>query len=330
MNYLLIGSESYNLRKRREQIQSELNVDVMNISVYPSDSKVPIQDVIADCQTLPFFADNKLVILEKPSFIMKRVGKNSNDDDSDDSGADSGSELSALIKYLDAPSETTTLIIYIDEDVTKGRKEIRQLSRKMKTEYCEPLKEEDFRHYVIQDLNNAGIKMDPLVVDELISRLPLSVENWKRELEKLKLYPDKLTKDAIKQLVPQKLEDDVFRLSDGVVRKNLSQALSVFNDLMLKNRNDVYSMVGLLAFQFRFMCQCKALSKLGMNQYEIARELNAHEYRIKMSLQSAGSLSPENLLAILDQLAQLDQNIKQGKVDPQAGLEMFIIRQCRR
>ncbi|MBR0136947.1 MAG: DNA polymerase III subunit delta [Erysipelotrichaceae bacterium] len=329
MNYLLMGNETYNLRQRREEIEKEAGADLMNISVYPFDSKALMSDIIADCQTLPFFADKKLVILENPPFIMKRSSRSS-DDDADDNKKDSSSDLGLLEKYLDSPNESTVLIIYIDEDVNRSRKEIRSLSKKMKTEIYDQLKPEDFRHYVMQDLNDAGIKLDYPAIEELIQRLPLSIENWKRELDKLTLYPGRISKDVIKELIARPLEDDVFKLSDGVVKRNLSQSLSVFNDLMTRSKNDVYSLVGLLASQFRFMCQCKALAKTGYNQLEISKEMKAHEYRVKMSMQSAGMLCVEDLLGILNQLAELDQNIKTGRVDPQKGLEMFIISRCRK
>ncbi|MBQ4253891.1 MAG: DNA polymerase III subunit delta [Erysipelotrichaceae bacterium] len=325
-----MGNETYNLRKRREEIEREIAADIMNISVYPFDTKALMQDIIADCQMLPFFADKKVVVIENPAFIVKKNSRTTDDESDESSKKDNSSDLALLEKYLDAPNESTVLIIYIDEQINRSRKEIRSLSKKMRAEIYDQLKPEDFRHYVMQDLNDAGIKLDYPAIEELMQRLPLSIENWKRELEKLSLYPGRINKDVIRELIARPLEDDVFKLSDGVVKRNLSQSLGVFNDLMTRSKNDVYSLVGLLASQFRFMCQCKALAKQGYSQNGIAREMKVHEYRVKMSMQSAGTLSVIDLLAILNQLAELDQNIKTGRVDPQKGLEMFIISRCRR
>ncbi|MEG0362156.1 MAG: DNA polymerase III subunit delta, partial [Longicatena sp.] len=54
--------------------------------------------------------------------------------------------------------------------------------------------------------------------------------------------------------------------------------------------------------------------------------LKAHPYRVKMSLQSVDYLSINELFSILNQIAQLDQDMKNGKIDKKLGFEMFLIR----
>lgn len=327
MNYLLTGSETYTLRARRKELEKQYAADMMNITVYPFDSKASIEEIIADCQTMPFFAESKVVVLENPAFIVKKTGKSSDDDSSSGKGS---RELDMLLNYLSDPNPQTVMIIYIDMEFSKSSREYKQLIKKIKCENFEPLKQEEFIHYVKQDINDSSLKIDDNAIEIMLERLPLSIENWKSELAKLQLYPGRIDRETVKKLIAQPLEDDVFKLSDGVVKRNLSKSLSIFNDLMVRNRNDVYSLVGLLAYQFRFMCQCKALYAQNMNQYDIAKQLNAKESRIKIVLQSAAGLSVENLLSILNELAVLDQNIKQGKIDPAGGLEMFIINRCKK
>ena len=83
--------------------------------------------------------------------------------------------------------------------------------------------------------------------------------------------------------------------------------------------------IGLLAYQFRFMCQVKNLNEQGYTIRDIAERYNAKEYRITMTLKSAQGRSSKALLDILSRLSQLDQDIKRGKKDSIMGLEMFII-----
>ena len=81
----------------------------------------------------------------------------------------------------------------------------------------------------------------------------------------------------------------------------------------------------MLANQFRIIYQAKELYKMGYTGDNIASQLGIHPYRIKLALASANKYSSEVLLQAIDQLAELDINIKSGKCDKNIALELFIL-----
>ncbi len=81
----------------------------------------------------------------------------------------------------------------------------------------------------------------------------------------------------------------------------------------------------MLANQFRLMYQVKGLTKKGYSEKDIAKLLDIHPYRVKLSLGKSKSFSDEKLLSILKQLADLDSDIKKGNIDKNLGLELFIL-----
>lgn len=317
MNYLLMGTEKYNLRRRRNEIVKKLiGDDEINISVYRG-SEWEISELIADLQTVPFFSDNRVVIVENPGFI---VSPKVNDEPF----------VNALVSYFKKPNESTTFIIYIDQNIDRRRKALNTLVKYMKKEVYDTLSEEDFQQAVNEDLRNSGLKLDFDSRNELMQRLPLDLDNWKNELEKLKLYPEKIDREVIRQLVAKPLESNVFELTNAVNTRNTARAIEVYHDLLVNNKNDIQGLIGLLAGQFRFMLQAVTMMEQGYNQKEIAEQLNCREGRVYMAFKNSGSRNSRQLLKVLDSLAQLDQNIKSGKVNPQLGLELFLVETTRK
>ena len=208
MNYLLIGNEVYNLRKRKEELISLANVDDMNLIIYENCSGDSLEEMISDCHTIPFFADKKIVILQNPAFIIDNKSADKND-------------LDKIITYLKNPSDSTDLIIYVEKTTAVNQSAIRQLTKYIKVEKYDTLDEEQFKDLVIKDLNEAKIKIDKRALELLLKRLPNNVENWKNELQKLEIYGNVIDQQAIDELITRQLEKDSFALTNAISKNDL-------------------------------------------------------------------------------------------------------------
>ena len=312
MNYLLVGSEEYNLKKRRDEIIKKNIDDEFNLNVIKGDQLV-IQELLDDCMTPPFFADQKVIVVENPSFLLE--------DDED---------ITALTDYLKKPSPFTVLIFYVNAAVNRRKSIFTELTKLMQYEKYDTLAPADFRHVVNKSLSDNGISLDYRAKEELLSRLPVDLSVWRNELTKLVNYPGRLDQETIKLLVSKPLEEDVFQLTNAVVGRKMSDAISIYRDLMTMNKNDAASLIGLLAYQFRFMSQVRALNEMGMTMAEIADHYKCKEYRVQMTLKGSTGTTSKDLLAILSRLSDLDQSIKAGEVDAKLGLELFIMNAVRR
>ena len=163
---------------------------------------------------------------------------------------------------------------------------------------------------------------------ELLNRLPNSLENWQRELDKLTLYPGTITIEVIENLISQPLEDNALELTNALFSNDLSKALSVLNDLTV-NRIEVFSLIGLISASLRMMTQVLMLIELGKSDTEIASMLNISSGRLYYLKRDIQNRSCKEILKVLNDLSQLDQDIKSGRIDGQTGLELFIIKTIR-
>ncbi len=346
MNYLLTGSESYRLNERKKQIIKDTigKDNDMAISVYNDIEGLSVEAVIDDCTMLSFFTEKKVVIYENPRFIKvkKQQEKKDQNTDKDETvnneleiysekkeSSENEKAITKLLDYLSQPNDATTLIIVVDKDLGKNAV-FSRLSKVMLHEEFAKVKQEEFQIIVRSDLQKRNIRLDNASLKELFNRLPLDIENWKRELEKLTLYPEKITVAVIKEIVTKPLEDDVFQLSNAVIKRNLSLALSIYHDLLVNDKYVSIPLIGLLAGQFRFMCQCKILQEHRYSLNEIASELNnVNAYRVQITLENSAYNTSKDYLKLLNDLSDLDQKVKTGRIDAVTGVELFIINAVR-
>ena len=75
------------------------------------------------------------------------------------------------------------------------------------------------------------------------------------------------------------------------------------------------------------MFQSRELQKTGYNNFDIGNILEENPYRMKYVLIKSKEYTSDRLLKLINDLADLDLNIKTGKIDKELGLELFIIKQ---
>ena len=318
MNYLLIGNEIYGQNQRKKQlIEQYVSIDdQMNLTYYNEDANNDIRQLIIQCQTYPFLSDYRVIVYENPSFIF-------------DSKLLDAKQQQVLVDYLSNPVETTVLIIVINKTVNSNSLIYKKISKYFKIEKFDKLSQNDFEKLVRDDLKTNSVNISKDALDLLLSRLDNDVEKYKNELNKLLTYGTELDYQDIDYLINQPIENDIFKLTNAINQNDLAASLKVYRDLLTNNKNDVLSIIGLLASQYRSMAQVKLLSQLGYNNAQIASKLNVSAGSVYYKLRDSLNLSAKELMNKLNQLAILDESIKSGLTEPVSGLELFIIRNTR-
>lgn len=318
MNYLLIGNEIYGQNQRKKQlIEQYVSIDdQMNLTYYNEDANNDIRQLIIQCQTYPFLSDYRVIVYENPSFIF-------------DSKLLDAKQQQVLVDYLSNPVETTVLIMVINKTVNSNSLIYKKISKYFKIEKFDKLSQNDFEKLVRDDLKTNSVNISKDALELLLSRLDNDVEKYKNELNKLLTYGIELDYQDIDYLINQPIENDIFKLTNAINQNDLAASLKVYRDLLTNNKNDVLSIIGLLASQYRSMSQVKLLSQLGYNNAQIAAKLNVSAGSVYYKLRDSLNLSAKELMNKLNQLAILDESIKSGLTEPVSGLELFIIRNTR-
>jgi len=318
MNYFIYGSEQFLLKQELNKIIASNNDNDNNSTVFydGQSNDFNIDIILEDANTISLFGDKKVVIVNNPDFLS---GQTTITDD----------QLKNLDEYLHNSSVFTTLVFYyeMEDKLDKRKKIFKLLVKECRVINIAPITSDTFRKYVIKDLKQNDIKIDQQGINELLSRLPINIINWKSELNKLSLYGKLLSTEEIKHLISRSLDDNVFILVNAVMHHNLKTAIDTWHDLAVM-KHDPIELVAILASQFRFMYQCVILNKQYNNQ-KIADVLNAKIGRVNISLNNSRGVKSQRILSLLNNLADLDQRIKGGRLEKQLGFELFLIEATR-
>lgn len=309
MIYILFGTQEYLINKKIEELTT--NSSQYEIEKYDLEN-TSIKEIIDSADTISLFSTNKTIIVYN-SYIFTSAKKNSNE-----------KELEILEKYINNPNENVKIIFVASNEKLDSRKKIVTLIKKQgnilefnENKNTEKIIEEMIKPYKI---TNKQINM-------LINHVGDNLYILENEINKLKIYKNndlEITNDDIIQVTTKSINTDIFNLIDNIINKNIDDALTSYYELIKIGEEPIKILV-LLSNQFRLMYQVKELSKKGYRIYDIMDLLDQKQYPIQKAIQKGYNYDSKILLEYLNKLAELDINIKTGKIDKNTGLELFII-----
>lgn len=309
MNYLLYGEEEYLINKEIEKIIKKEKIEDLGISNYDLEID-SIKNIIDDCQTISLFDPKKIVVINNCNYF-NRV-KNNEDD------------VNLLFDYLNNYNPDTILIIISNnssiDNTKKITKKIKEIGKVIE------LNSTNINITVKKMFDDYKISSDNIKL--LIDRVGSDISILDKEVEKLKIYKvdDKeITKEDIIKCATYNIDTDIFKFIDNIINKNKKEALITYDEL-LKNNEEPLKIIILLASKFRLMYQAKVLNSRGLSNNEISNVLGIHAYPIKLAIQASIKYSEKLLLRYLELLSDLDENIKTGNIDPELGLQLFILK----
>lgn len=317
--YLLFGTETFLLQETKDLlIKNGLLEDEkdFNLSIIDME-ETPIEVAISDAETLPFMGERKVVIIQNPYFLTAEKSKEKVEHN-----------IQSLEQYIKEPVPFTILVFLAPyEKLDERKKIVKQLKANAEVLTVNTLTDQDLYRWISERVNQYEVTISSPAIQELLQVAGTNLMIIAQELEKMCLYVGangSITEDTVRLLVPRSLEQNIFSLIDKVVNRKLNEALRIFYDL-LQNNEEPLKILSLLATQFRLIYQVKVLSKQGYGQQQIAGNIKIHPFRVKLASGQANLFSEEELLGIINQLADADYEMKSGKKDKQLILELFIM-----
>ncbi|MCI5552293.1 MAG: DNA polymerase III subunit delta [Tenericutes bacterium] len=310
--YLLYGLEDYLIQEEIKKIIEKDKIEEININKYNLENNM-IDNVIEDATTISLFQDKKVIIVENAYIFSGTTNKKLPEQNTD-----------LLLDYLNHSNPNTVLIFTLIKDKIDTRKKITTLMKKNGT-----IKEfntvSNINNWITKELE--PYQMDKKEVEYFINRVGNNLSILKEEIDKLKLYKDDekvITQKDIEQLTHKNIDTDIFKLIDSILSTRKKEALESLEEMM-KYGEEPIAIIVMLANQFRIMYQSKQLLKKGYSEREIANLLEIHEFRVKKALEKGRKYSSDEILKKLEDLADLDYQIKSGQLDKNIGLELFIL-----
>lgn len=308
--YLLYGIDKSLIDNKVNEIKKKINVNDFDIIKY--DINVDSIDSIINEISMPsLFSNTKLLLVNNSTFFS----------------SSKSIDTTELEKYLENISKSIYIIFICNVEKIDSRKKICKLIEKLGKVI--ELKKGD-RNYIINYLkyyiNENGYKIDSYVLNKFIDKVGDNISILINELNKIFMYKleDKtILESDIDKLTIKNLEEDIFKLTDFIIKKDKFNCFKLYQDFLNNNYEETY-LIGLLASQFRFLLQVKLLCNKGKNKDEITNILSVHPYRVKLAINNLYSYSLEELTKNLNNLFILDKDIKTGLVNKKIAMELYL------
>ncbi|MFD1038540.1 DNA polymerase III subunit delta [Virgibacillus byunsanensis] len=316
--YLIYGTESFFIQNLKKQITKQLlpkKEDMENLSVFDLE-ETPIQEVIADAETYPFFGEKKLIIANNPTFLKAKPDKLPFEHD-----------LELLQQYIAHPVDYSVILFVGDYEKIDERKKVSKLFKKNGVvAVCSPIKEYELSKWMNNLTSQLKISIQDDVYEILEAEFSTDLHLLQNELIKLSLYVGEggvVTKGIAEKLISHSANSSSLQLVDAVIDQNLHKAISIYKDLE-KMKEEPIALIALLAFQFRTILRVKLLKQKGYSQSQMQKQLSVHPYVIKIALNREKKFTVDNLQRIIDKLTTADSNMKQGKMEKGLAFELLL------
>jgi DNA polymerase-3 subunit delta len=314
MIYLVYGEQELLVNKMIDKIAKDTlsNIDEFNYVVLDAYKHDALQ-VVSELESFCFSSDKKVVVLTNSYFLTNN-------------NSEGPYEYELIENYLENQTDGTTFVISVNSaKLDEKRNIVKGIRKTAKVVEVDSINKKDLPKIVKQMFNKRNVEITDDALHELLSRLDLDMYQISNEVDKLSTYSNKIYLHDIEALTPKKLDDNIFDMIDAMFKKNSNKAFRIYNDLKSLG-NEPVSLVSIIATQVRFLYQILVLSNKGYNEANIANELSAHPYRVKMGMEKVRNYSEYELEDMLDELSKLDIQIKTGDIDRFVGLELFILK----
>ncbi|MBM6948265.1 DNA polymerase III subunit delta [Mordavella massiliensis] len=310
--YLLCGEEAYLKRQYRNRIRRAAipEGDTMNYAYYEG-KNIPVPEIIDLAETMPFFAERRLIVIENSGFFKT-----------------ASQELADYIRVM----PDTVLLLFVESEVDKrGRlyKAVKDRGSVVELGYQD---ERTLTLWIASAVKRENKKIREDTVHLLLSRAGTDMENLEQELEKLFSYTasrEEITSQDVEEICTTRLENRIFEMVDAVAQKEQKKALDYYYDLVAL-REPPLKILALLTRQFRLLLEVKDLMRQGQGKAQIAKGAGIHPYVAGKCMQQSRGFSGQQLREILEDGADLEEAAKSGRLDPVMSVEIFIVKYSAR
>ena len=306
---LFTGTDQGQFEVMKSQVLKQIGYDSADLNFAYFDMKeVVYKDVELELVSLPFFADEKIVILDHFVDITTTKKRFLTDD-----------ELKSFEEYFDNPSPTTKLIIFAEGKLDSKRRLVKLLKRDAKVFDAVEAKEQELRQYFQKWSQKEGLQFANQSFENLLIKSGFQFSEIQKNLLFLQSYKEDsvIEEEDIVNAIPKTLQDNIFDLTQFILTKRMDQARDLVRDLTLQGEDEI-KLIAVMLGQFRTFTQVKILAESGQTESQIASSLgsflgrNPNPYQIKFALRDSRGLSLSFLKQAISYLIETDYQIKTG------------------
>ena len=321
MIYLISGKQNIRLKSQMKSIvkKSIGEIDALNFVKHDATLTL-VQEIVDEANNLPLGYDHKAVVVDNPYFLLKEKGKNK---------IESDQSYDELIDYVNHPDENCDLIFLVntsESEIDKKNQIYQAIEKNGQIVVLDEPKDSQWIDVVAHYFKGKwpDTKIDNDAVGELARRTEGDYASLYNNGSKLALYTDHIKYEDVCLMVTRPLEENAFLLFNYLLDGKNIEAVALYRDLKNSNAKPE-TLIPMIANQFRLLNRVSYLAKRGYQNEEIASELAINPIRAKILRKNSMTISQKRINQTLEDLYQLDLQIKSGLLDRNYSFELFLI-----
>lgn len=305
--YLLYGEEAYLRKQYRDRLKSAIiGDDTMNYHYYEG-KDISVGGVIDQAETLPFFAERRLIVLEN-SGLLKSGGEQ-------------------LVEYLASPSETT-YFLFVETEVDKRSKLYKTITSKGCSVEFAIQDENTLKRWILGMMKKENKKISERDLNFLLEKTGTDMENIRKETEKLFCYcldKEVISEKDIEEICIQRIGNHIFDMVSAIGDKKQKRALELYYEL-LAQKEPPMRILFLIARQFNMLLQVKELKGKGYQNKAIGEKVGLPGFVAGKYVAQASRFKTEEIRNAVEECVDAEEAIKTGRMNDNMSVEMLIIR----
>lgn len=320
---VLTGEDVGQFEWLKKDILKKIGYDPSDLNYSYFDMKeASYAEVELDLVSLPFFADEKIVILDHLLDLTTAKKRNLTDED-----------LKQFENYLENPSESTRLVIFAEGKLDSKRRLVKLLKRDAQIIEATTPKEQDLKRYFSGQAQELGLHFVGDSLDQLLLKSGYDFGESHKNLALLQAYKEngQITLEDIEEVVPKSLQDNIFDLTQMILKRQIDQARNLVKDLRLQGEDEI-KLIAILLGQFRMFSQVKIFSEEGQSENQIVASLSelsgrkVNPYQVKFALRDSRRLSLSFLKQTMMTFIETDYAIKSGTYEKDYLFDLALLK----
>jgi len=324
--YLIYGDDIQGISERVRGLcvgfGSEINIARLE------GSRSSLDDLHMAAYVLPFFSEQRLVILAQPFDLTK-----------------SKAAQERFLRILTGlPNATTVALVVPDQYISRGRNrgwEIMDDSKKggkffldwakvnpkrVSVKIFRPPSTLEMPEWIKKKAEQEGGKFSPRAAAALAQLTGNNTGLARQEIIKLLAYVNfnrPVDLDDVQEVAASGGEANIFAMVDALANGENAQALRLLQRLL--DEQDPHSLFGMIVRQYRLLLMAKeALAEGPWSDEQLAARIHIHPFVAGKLKSQARHYNLTDLEAIYHRLAEMDMMMKTGGADPQIALQAFV------
>lgn len=306
--YLLCGEEAYLKVQYKNKLLKALNTDddTMNFNHYEG-RNIDVKELIDLCETMPFFADRRVVLLEDTGFFKNKCD-----------------ELADYMKEL----PDYLCLVFVEDEVDKRSKMYKAVKSCGRIGEFARQDEKTLMQWAAGILKREGKNITQRDMELLLTMTGIDMGNLRMELEKLITYTgdrNVVTRADIQEVCTTQTQNKIFDMVRAVTEKNQKRALDLYYDL-LTLKEPPMRILFLLAKQFRQLLLVKEYTEEGVAQPEMASRLGVPSFVVRNIASCARSYRISELRQAVTDFVDAEEAVKTGRLQDVLSVELLIVK----